>query len=98
MHVFNIFQLKPSTYLNQIVALGSKDSMLQLYLFEAKPQQECPTERDFIMQRIVNEIARKAEQSMGFGRGQRRCCDASCDGESRVVWKWALPSEILTLW
>lgn len=30
---------------------------------------ECPTERDFIMQRIVNEIARKAEQSMGFGRG-----------------------------
>ena len=50
--------------------------MLQLYLFEAKPQQECPTERDFIMQRIVNEIARKAEQSMGFGRGHFCCCDA----------------------
>ncbi|CAJ1369161.1 unnamed protein product [Effrenium voratum] len=30
---------------------------------------ECPNERDFIMQRIVNEIARKAEQSMGFQRG-----------------------------
>ena len=30
---------------------------------------ECPLERDFIMQRIVNEIARKAEQHMGFGRG-----------------------------
>ncbi|CAK9108780.1 Probable GMP synthase [glutamine-hydrolyzing] (GMP synthetase) (Glutamine amidotransferase) [Durusdinium trenchii] len=30
---------------------------------------ECPHERDFIMQRIVNEIARKAEQHMGFGRG-----------------------------
>ena len=30
------------------------------------------------------------------------CCDASCDarfGESRLVWKWALPSEILiTYW
>ncbi|CAE7374428.1 egl-4 [Symbiodinium sp. CCMP2456] len=30
---------------------------------------ECPSERDFIMQRIVNEIARKAEQTMGFQRG-----------------------------
>ena len=31
--------------------------------------KECPNERDFIMQRIVNEIARKAEQSIGFQRG-----------------------------
>ena len=68
MHVSNMFELDPSTYPNEIVA-GCMDtcSMLQ---YEAKPQQECPTERDFIMQRIVNEIARKAEQSMGFGRGE----------------------------
>ena len=34
MHVFKIFQLKPSTY-HQIVALGSKDSMLRICFFSA---------------------------------------------------------------
>ena len=36
---------------------------------EGDSPEECPNERDFIMQRIVNEIARKAEQSIGFQRG-----------------------------
>ena len=51
------------------------------------------------MQRIVNEIARKAEQSMGFGRGQRRCCELlRCQLRCQVWWITACLKMGFTQW
>ena len=85
LHYFHSIVFRIFRFLESLVHLhlaGGQGSLM-IQLFQWFHWQECPTERDFIMQRIVNEIARKAEQHMGFGRG--------LDGETAEEDIWSAP-------
>ena len=90
MHVFKIFQLKPSTY-HQIVALGSKDSMLQLYLFFQRPNRSALQSETSSCSALSMRSPEKPSKAWALDEDSAvaaSCCDASCDarfGESRLV-------------